>query len=257
MYRIAPMNLAQQTIKLVQLVLFGIAGLVAWVSRLGSDRPPAANGKGPRPKLLGIIALLVIIGSIASILLRQCGSTQRVDRDRLRVIAEVAAQETIRLVGHSGRVVVLVWGAEGHRPPAVDEQVKTFRQTLNRESRVVLDAVEGITSADPYAEVVLQLDPLLKVMQKHPGVDAIVSFIDLQKWNPGDYQKFPTPRPKIVALTYGQLDIESLMRNNIVQVFIQPRTEPPPASAPPEKSAREWFDRHYQVITPTTGSIPR
>ncbi|MCX6998631.1 MAG: hypothetical protein NTV49_16495 [Kiritimatiellaeota bacterium] len=99
------------------------AGLTMRLSRQRRDRSLGARGGGAGPLLVGILAVLVIIISLASPLRRQYRATPRTDLTQFRAVGEVAAQEISRLLGRTGRVVVLAWYAEGQRPAALEEQL--------------------------------------------------------------------------------------------------------------------------------------
>jgi hypothetical protein len=207
------------------------------------------RGATSKQMLIGTVAVLVIIGALLSIFLQQCQRTSQVDMTPFRAIGEGVGQETLRLLGGAGKVVVLMWGNEQNRSLAAKTMLNGFEKALKKNPAVTLTAVETY-AGDEYRsqESFPALELMLELKQKHSQADVLVSFVGLPLLEPGDYEKLPA-RPKLIAVTSDQADSRALLAKGIVDALIVSRQDFSPATAPKPKTGREWFEQHYQVLT--------
>jgi len=83
-----------------------------------------------------------------------------------------------------------------------------------------------------------------------PDADAIVLFVGLA--GPEDI-KAPVDghgKPQLILVSNYEPSEEALLRKGIIELAIMPRAD---ANAEEDKaihSEKEWFEQHYQVLTP-------
>jgi len=196
--------------------------------------------------VVGTVAVLAIIGALLSIFLREYRPTSQMDLMPYRALGEGVGQETLRLIGGAGKVVVLMWGNEQNRPPTVKAMLKSFEQALKKNPAVTL-TVEPYPATQPVPEPSPPIELILDLKQKHSQADVLVSFVGLPSMD-NDYAQLPA-KPKLVAVTTERVESRALFDKGFVDMLIVWREDLAPATAPKPKTNREWFDQHYQVLT--------
>lgn len=210
--------------------------------------------------LLVLVSIIIIVSSLVSIFLSMRTPTPRINVKPFVGLGEVTARETIKLVGDHGEVIVLTYAMGEVKSPVFDAQLDAFRSVLAKESHLKVRAIEEITM-EP-----MMMDPMgglsgekyLEVVRKYPGINAIVSFLGTPNLTPQELKQLPsTDRPKFVAAMGYSPMLGDLMKQDVVQVAITPRFQPPDATEKEPETAQEWFDRFYTVVTPgTTDQLP-
>src|SRR5258705_7196191 len=93
-----------------------------------------SNGNA-RQTVLAIISMLVIAGSVAWIYFTEL-APPKINVVLHQVIGEVMAEETARLLGRKGQVVVVA--LDPHAAPELRTQLETFRETLRKLGGVAI-----------------------------------------------------------------------------------------------------------------------
>jgi hypothetical protein len=87
----------------------------------------------------------------------------------------------------------------------------------------------------------------LTIARKNSGADAIVSFVGAPELTDSDLQQLKS-MPKVIAETRSPEKLLNLLDKKILVAAIVPRFEfPAPGPRKPE-TARQWFDRYFQVV---------
>ena len=201
--------------------------------------------------LLVVGSALAIIGSAAWIYYREFARPP-IDVHLNQAVGLVMAEETHQLVGHLGKVLIVT--TKLRRAPELKVQIQAFEKQLK--------TFGGITVKDQ-----ITLDPgdnpkyrpgsglsakrLLKIFRKNRNVDAIVSFVGAPTLTEAEIGQLKT-HPKFIAETHSPEKLVNLFVNDVLHSAIVPRYEfPAPGPRKPE-TARQWFDRYYQIVTPAT-----
>jgi hypothetical protein len=169
-----------------------------------------------------------------------------------QAVGHVLAEETSRRVGHVGQIVIVTM--DTHNAPELKVQVKAFEKSLKLlgaitiQDKVMLDPGDNPKYRPGSG---LSAKRFLKIARKHPGVDAIVSFVGVPQLSDAELAQLKTP-PKVVAETHSPERLLNLFEKKILQAAVVPRYEfPAPGPRKPETS-RQWFDRYFQVVLADT-----
>lgn len=172
-----------------------------------------------------------------------------------RAVGEVMAEETSRVIGHSGKIVVVT--VSDRAAPELKLQLDAFQKQLKLLGGIRIKDTIVLDSADnpkyrPGAG--LSAKHLLKIVRKHPTVDAIVSFVGAPELTDQELAQMKTV-PKFIAETHSPEKLMNLLDKRVLLSAIVPRFEfPAPGPRKPETS-RQWFDRYFQILSPETGLV--
>lgn len=210
-------------------------------------------GSPGKKKLVTVVALVVLVGAIAS-LIRTCRSG--VDR-RLhplyRAFGEIVADETIKLTGSAGEIVLQDFEPEHAPNPTLDVPVEAFVATLKKKApglkivateRVPLTILQAI-SEESRVELRQQFYDLLR---KYPPTTTLVTFVGTPGWFGGDTRLIPKERPKLVfASIMGLGPPPEYLDDGIVQVAIVP-DQKEDATIEGSLSGRQLFDQFFKIV---------
>lgn len=130
-----------------------------------------------------------------------------------------AAEETAKLLGQKGRVVVIAGELDS---PVIGAEVKAFQKALRKQPGLSIVAVETV-AIDP-----LRPPEFVALFQKHAGVDAVVSFYGFPEFSPSQLAQLPTPLPKVVAILNGILGAKQLFASGADGLYIVATVPPKP-----------------------------
>jgi len=210
-----------------------------------------------KKRLTPLVAIFLIIGSGVMIARYFTKTNTRSPiegaEEELAGCSEVLAQQTTRLVGNRGDIVVLTWGPPSDTAP----DMRAFCQALQRTG-LRLGAKEIVPGVTVQQHLVWPAESYSELLERHAGAAAFVSFIGVPQLSAGDVRALPTRRPKlIVANPCGsEMIMRTLFQQGLVDGVMLPRSSPPASSKPP-KTPQEWFDASYQFVTAeTAASLP-
>lgn len=201
--------------------------------------------------LIALVAVLVIVASVISIYLTQRRPTARINLAPFEAVGEVVAEETVKLLGNQGRVLVVSYAAD---VPAMQAPIQFFEEGLKTSPGISIVAREQL-SMDPmeaYGPEMggLPADKFLDLVKQYPDIDLIVSFVGAPYFQPGQALRLDAKLPKFIAVSTFGLQVKELLQRKVVQVAIVPRFTPPSEPDKEPVSRREWFDKFYMVVTP-------
>jgi hypothetical protein len=200
-------------------------------------------------KLLLGGSLLAIAASAIWIYHYQFGSF-RVNTSLHQEVGRVMAEETARILGRPGKIIVVT--ANAPNAPELKVQLEAFQKNLkllggiNIQSKVVLDPGDNPKYRPGSG---LSSKHLLKIIRKHADTDAIVSFVGAPALSEQDLAQLKAPF-KLVAETHSPEKLLALLEKKILVSAIVPRFEFPAPGPRKPQTSRQWFDRYFQVLTP-------
>ena len=165
-------------------------------------------------------------------------------------VGQALADETARVVGHHGNIVIVTM--DTRNSPELKLQLSAFEKDLKTiggvttKDKVVLDPGENPKFRPGSG---LSAKRFLKICRKHPGADAIVSFVGAPELSAQDIAQLKGS-PRLVAETHSPEKLVTLLDKKILVSAIVPRFEfPAPGPRKPETS-RQWFNHYFQILTP-------
>jgi hypothetical protein len=198
--------------------------------------------------------IFLVVGSILAIGASVCWITLQQRAPNMNVslhqaVGRVMAEETARLLGGKGQVAIV--SMETARVPELKTQLQAFEKALQRMNGItVLERYELDPEDKPKygAGTGLSAGRFLRIVKKSAKADVIVSFVGVPRLTDEEMEKLDR-MPKFLAEAKDRDKLTKLMEKKLLQVAVVPRFEfPAPVSEKP-RSAREWFDKYFQVVT--------
>jgi hypothetical protein len=212
-------------------------------------QPPSTEPGQRNSKQILIVAgaVLAILGSALCLYQTEFRATD-LNLPLHRAVGEIMAEETSRLIGHMGKVVVV--SVSVPQAPELKVQVEAFERHLKLlggisiKSKVMLDPGDNPKYR---AGAGLSAKHLLKIARKNAGADAIVSFVGAPELSEVDLAQLKAT-PRLIAETRSPERLVNLFKRKVLQAAIVPRFEfPAPGPRKPE-TGRQWFDRYFQIL---------
>ncbi len=209
-----------------------------------------------------IVAVLAIAASFISIFITQCERPPKINMKPYLAVGQVAAEETAKLLGNKGKIVIVVQDTSQFKTKnsPSDVQIETFKETIKKQGGISVSGTETV-KIDMMAmhgpEMGLPGDLFVKIVQKYPDADAIVSFAGAPQLTDEQISSLGQKIPKFVAVSgMGMMGmgLKKLFEEQVIQLAIVPRFEPAPPSTKKPETLREWFDQTYKVVTAENAS---
>ena len=201
-----------------------------------------------------IVAIIVIVISVFSMMRTAGGPKAKIDMDRFESLGRFAAEETANFLGGPKDVVVIAMTTDP--APALKKQQEAFLDAL-KDAKINVVAVEVVSAGPDEMPIMamemgmLSMEDYADIVQRHSGVDALVSLVGLPMSRPDSMVSLPDQMPPlIVAQSMGMMmGVRELMDSGAVTMAIMPRMDVGPETEDKPQTHREWFDRYFQVVT--------
>ena len=164
-------------------------------------------------------------------------------------LGEVMGKKTAELIGGHGSVVFLISETDNDKSEGLALTLAAFKKALGKSIKV--SAVENLRLRPIPGLPLFSPQNLADVLQKYAAADALVSFVMLPVLTPGEAGRLPAPRPKVVLLVGGP--VKNLFARGVVSLAALPK--PDADAGAKSRSAQEWFDARYQLVTPETAPL--
>ncbi len=207
--------------------------------------------------IITAIAILAIVGSIASMFFTQCERRPKVNMKPYLAIGQVMAEETSKLLNNQGEIVVIAMDTKQFKMPTVEAQLKTFQETLRKQGSVKVLAIEPLSMSNMGIigpEMGMPAATFLPIAEKYPNAAAFVSFVGAPALQEEDLARLGERRPKIIAFCSFGMGLKSLFERQIIHVAIVPHLEARGDQSKKPDTLRDWFNQYYKVVTPETAS---
>src|ERR1051326_3700361 len=83
-----------------------------------------------------LVASLAVSATAVSFYFAFTTRSPKINLDSYEVLGAVTAEETAKLLGHNGQVLVMVRDTGADKNPSVESELKAFQQTLKKSSGV-------------------------------------------------------------------------------------------------------------------------
>lgn len=207
-----------------------------------------------RPKDIMVAALAV--GAAAVGLYFATGERpQKVNLDIYSVIGAVTAEETVKLLGGKGQVVIVIRDLGPAKDPSIEAQLESFRQTLKKHAGMSA-AVEKIQIPPMQMMALGGVPPaqLLRIVRDRANLSAVVSFLGFPQAGDSELDGLKKTGVKMVVISSLRPGYRRLLERQNIHLAIVPRAEPQPVSGSAPRTIRERFDLEYLVLTPADAS---
>ena len=215
-----------------------------------------ANSLSTKQLLVGVGCLLLIAAS-ATWTWRREFAAPKFNLVLHQSVGRALAEETARLVNHTGKVVVIAIELAG--VPELKAQLDAFEHALHRFPGIKLEKSYKVETDDkPKYSFGTGLSGrrFVRIVNKNLEADALVSFIGVPTLSSEDLAQLKKT-PKFVAEARSAEKLKRLFEQKVLSAAIVSRFQfPTPIKGQP-RSPQEWFDQRYQIVTTSNlGELP-
>lgn len=204
----------------------------------------ATSNSSNRQLVVVVVAILAIIGSAVALFRFTSGKHGQVNPDWHAGLGARLAVETGKLLNGRGRVVVVISPAFQQPKSPLGLTWQAFQDGLKAQSGIEIVATEVVTLDEDVPEFVIRRPQFEALLDKHAGVNAIVSLVG----PPALGSRLPSSPPLIIAIHHAGTQTKKYFAEKLVNVMLTQREAPAGDTGAAPKSPAEWFDRYYQVI---------
>lgn len=200
-----------------------------------------------------IVALLAVGAAAASLYFSAFGRSPRINLDPYQVVGAVVAEETAKLLGNQGQVLVIARDTTGQKITSLEAELKSFSQTVKKSAGVSVAATVRIKMTPMMMMATGSSVPpeeLFGALQAHPKVGAVVLFCGFPLLADQDLDTLKRSGAKFVVVSAYWAGYRRLLEQQVLHLAVVPRFEPPPATTPKPQTLRERFNQEYLILTP-------
>ena len=198
------------------------------------------------------MAVVALSAAVVCVYFAVTGGSQKVNLDPYQALGTVTAEETAKLLGDKGQVLVIVRGFGANQNPSVEAELQAFEQTVKKHPGLGMQ-VEKF-QASPMLMMAtgggLPAEELFKALSSHANLNAVVMFLGFPQLADAQLADLKQSGIKAVVVSSLRPGYKQLLEQQVIHVVIVPRPEPPPAGGPTPKTVRERFDQEYLIFTP-------
>jgi hypothetical protein len=206
-----------------------------------------------------IVAGLAVGAAVLSLYLAFADRSPKINLDPYDVLGAVTAEETAKLLGNKGRMLLIVRDSGPDKNPSVEAELRAFQETLKK--RPGLSAVTERIRVTPMMMMATgggaPPDLFLKALETHANTAAVVLFFGFPNLADSEMETLKKSGVKIVVVSSFRPGYKQLLERQVIHLAVVPRPDGPPPSTPTPRTVRERFDQDYTIFTPAdTARLP-
>jgi hypothetical protein len=199
-----------------------------------------------------LVATLALTAAAVSLYFAFGRSSTSINLGPYEVLGATTAEETAKLVGQKGHVLVIVRDTGANKNPSVEAELEAFQQTLTKHPG--LTAIIERVAVTPMLMMstggAVPPDQLLKALESHPNLGAVVLFFAFPQLADAQLDAVKKFGAKTVVVSSPCPGYRRALERQAIQLVIAPRPDAPPADAPAPRTIRERFDQEFLILTP-------
>ena len=205
-----------------------------------------------------IVGTLAVGAAAAAIYFGLAGRAPKADLDPYAVLGAVTAEETAKLLGHQGQVLVLARGTGANKNPSVEAELQAFRQTLKTQKGIKV--ITEMIQISPMQMIAngggVPPGQFLKTLETHSPLGAVVLFLPFPRLTDPELEALKKSGVKVVLAGALRPGDQQLLERQAIQLAIVPRPDSPPPGAPAPRTLRERFDQQFLILAPAAARSP-
>ena len=170
---------------------------------------------------------------------------------------QVLAEETAKAVQDRGHIVVVTTDPPERFKSRANSHWHAFATELEKHNAIQITATEGVTFEMDSGQLYCPRGAFKDIWERHKDADALVFFVDLPEWAAVAEVVSQSGKPKLIAADNAgvltKVHYGGYFTSGILAALIGKPAQLVPPSQP--KTAREWFDKFYQVYTPQNSDM--
>lgn len=198
------------------------------------------------------MASLAVGAIVVALCLGFVGRAPKINLDPYEVLGAVAAEETARLLGGRGRVLVLARDTGPDQDPSAEAELRALRRALkpHAEIKIVVERIPVTPLLMMSTGGGLPPDQLFQALHTHAKVDALVLFFGFPQLDAPELAAFQQSGVKTVVVSSLRPGYKQLLERRVIHAAIVPRPDASAPSGPSPRTLRERFDQEYLILTP-------
>lgn len=198
-----------------------------------------------------LIGGLALVATGVSLYIGLGGRSQKINLNTYEVLGAVTAEETAKLLGDKGQVLVMVRDTGPDKNPSVEAQLSAFQKTLkkHRDLSVLVHKIQVTSMMMMSTGGGVPPQELFKALQTHADLGAIVLFFGFPQLADSELNALKKSGVKIVVVSSLRPGYEKLLERQAIHLALVPRPEPLGTKAGKAQTVREMFDREYMVLS--------
>ena len=208
-----------------------------------------------KQKWVPIVALVAMVVALG-VLLKQCMPMSRMRKSahNLNSMAgEIAAEEAAKLIGKGKVALVYLDFGSGESEPD-RSRIRGFEREARAKGLSIIDREMLPTEENALVGhwPAMTAQQFQDVLVKFTGkADAVVIFAEIMFLSAAELNRLPAARPKVVAVSWGNIADKSLIDADVVQVNLISRSfmRAIPRKKVQQGDLREFFRLRYEVVT--------
>jgi len=206
--------------------------------------------------LTAVVSVLAIAGSALWIFWSQF-KAPKYNVGLHQRVGEVMAEQTAKLAGPKGRVVLITIPTAGELE--LKTQLEAFRKSLKKLGDYDLKEYEMDTKDQPKYGVGTGLSGrrFVRTVNKNEKADVFVSFVGAPEFKDEEIAELKK-LPIFIAESRSPDHLPKLFQKKLIQVAVVSRYLFPAPGPRNPKTPQEWFDKRYQIVAAkTVSTIPK
>lgn len=205
-----------------------------------------------KKKIGGLIAILAIAGGTAGIYYSQSDASRKFDLNPYNALGAGVAEETAKLLGSKGQVIVIEPDTGEFKNPAVEGQRNAFQKTLKKKGITIATTVKfKLTPMERMATGgAVPRDQFLNVLQGHANTGAIILFCGFPQLTTQDYDTLKQSGAKVVVASGYVPGYRNLLEAQVIHLAIVPQFDRTSTPTKKPQTVLERFESEFVVLTP-------
>jgi hypothetical protein len=206
-----------------------------------------------------MVAILAVSAAVVALYFAFAERSPKINLDTYEVLGTVTAEETAKLLGDKGVVLVMVRDTGADKNPSVEAQLKAFQQELKKHSglRVITERVPVTPMTMMATGGGVPREQLFKALQTHAPVGAVVLFFGFPQLSESDLATLKKTGAQVVVVSSLRPAYERLLAQQVIHRAIVRRPDAEPATDRKARTARELFDQDYLILSADGAAGPR
>jgi hypothetical protein len=204
-----------------------------------------------KQKILVLTSILAIAGAAAWIYYHQPGAPQRFELGPYQALGYGTGEETAKLLGKKGGVVVVAPDSSQSPNPAVDGELSSFQEALRKNGLTVVEAVRfKLTPQERMGTGgAIPADQFHSLLRRHANVGAVVLFCAFPPLAGQDYEAIKQSPAKMIVASGYLPGYRRLLETRVIHLAIVPRFDRTSSPARTPQTLREWFESDFAMFT--------
>ena len=206
-----------------------------------------------------VFTLVLVSVALAVFVFRRQSSGPAMNLRPSVAVGEVLAEETSRLLGGKGNIVVIGRASAKEGQSAGNEQITSLGAALRRRASPKLAATEWLPQPPRMTMNASDLtaEQLVALLEKHPEANAFVIFAGLPPLSPPLAEKLTARSLNLLAVCGYGTTVRQWLEAHLLAAAVVPRFGELPPGTPAPKTAKDWFSQEFEILTPESrGHLP-